>query len=109
MATDTPHVKSLVAGELALIADPTRRTALHAVLREPVMEMRDWDYGPPGGQFPCWIVTVASERGVVIGYCEQGFGPRCPWGLLWTDAQTSMGMDCGWFSSLADAFADYAE
>jgi hypothetical protein len=44
---------------------------------------------------------------VGIVYCEQGFGPRCPWGLIWQDEDLpNMGPDSSWFSSLAEAAAD---
>jgi hypothetical protein len=52
------------------------------------------------GAHPCCV-----EDG--IAYCEYGFGPRCPWGLVELDEddqRNSMGMDSGWFTYLLDAY-----
>ena len=68
----------------------------------------DWEYGAPGEQFPCCVVLAELKSSGAIVYCEDGFGPRNPWGLisLRTDEPKymSMGMDSGWFPTLMDAF-----
>jgi hypothetical protein len=71
--------------------------------------LRGWDYGKPGQQYPCWTVLddfANSEIG--IAFCEEGFGPACPWGLIFKnddDGQSaSMGMDSGWYPRFLLAF-----
>ncbi|MGR4865611.1 hypothetical protein [Caulobacter sp. LARHSG274] len=110
MAANT--FKSLIERELEVVADPRVLTAIRALMVEPTPVMRGWDYGEPDQQFECWTVlddTQGSET--VIVYCEEGFGPSMPWGLVsaGTDdkgAPASMGMDCGWFPTLLEAFYD---
>jgi hypothetical protein len=108
---DTPTIAKLIERELGLLSDAQVNAHVRALLVEPRMELRNWDYGDPGQQYPCWIVlddTTHSNSG--IAYCEQGFGPRQPWGLLKmreTAGQPgSMGMDSGWFPAFLDAFFD---
>jgi hypothetical protein len=67
--------------------------------------MRDWDYGKPGQQYPCWTVLAHKASDTAIVYCEQGFGPESPWGLV-SLAGTEIGMDCSWFPSFAEAYFD---
>jgi hypothetical protein len=54
-------------------------------------------------------VQVASRiedapSGGEIAYCEYGFGPHSPWGLVSSGKHQSMGMDSGWFKTFLDAF-----
>jgi hypothetical protein len=73
-------------------------------LRVPTRcEERPWDYGKEDEAYPCWIVLDHPESNTCIAYCEQGFGPRCPWGLLWITKHLNIGMDSGWFVTLEDA------
>jgi hypothetical protein len=57
----------------------------------------------PAGQYS---TTKKSNTGIV--YCESGFGPRAPWGLVWLgdveNEHMPMGMDSQWFSTLLDAY-----
>ena len=54
--------------------------------------MRGWDFGEPGQKFPCWIVLDHLPTNTCIAYCENGFGPSYPWGLLFIKGQhLSMG------------------
>ena len=68
--------------------------------------MRGWDYGSAGQEYACWTVLDDGVDGIV--YCEHGFGPRCPWGLVLTSGEAnrpmSMGMDSGWYSTFLEAF-----
>src|SRR6267154_2221046 len=52
------------------------------MLIEPYVLLRYWDYGEPGQQYPCWMVLRDDHSGGEVAYCEYGFGPRCPWGLI---------------------------
>lgn len=99
-ATD---IDGLVRAELIRIADSNVRDAISRLLVTPRCEDRGWDYGPSLSTYPCWIVLEHRASGTAIAYCEHGFGPRCPWGLIWLDGG-SMGMDSAWFKSLEDAF-----
>jgi hypothetical protein len=87
---DAQAVEALVDAELGRVGDVTVRTLIQSA-RVPVRcELRPWDYGEPGQTFPCWIVLEAGE--VAVAYCDQGFGPKSPWGLLWVrGAQLNMG------------------
>jgi len=109
---DSERVKALVAQELSTVSDPYRREALGALLLpEPRHEERDWDYGAPGERYPYWVVAEAPERGIILVYCEQGFGPEFPWGFLFTDPtgqlapeELTLGMDAQWNWYLEEAF-----
>ncbi|CAG0933531.1 hypothetical protein TFLX_03094 [Thermoflexales bacterium] len=61
--------------------------------------------GKKGQTYPCWIVLEHKESNTGIAYCDYGFGPKDPWGLVFLSGD-SMGMDSGWFSSLEDAFRE---
>lgn len=89
---------ALVAEQVALIEHPGRRDLLLRLLVEPRMETREWDYGVPGERFPYWVVAESPEEGVLLVYCEQGFGPEMPWGWLFTgDPEfATLGMDSQW-------------
>ena len=70
-----------------------------------------WDYGEPNETYPCWMVVgEPNVQNVGVIYCDHGFGPRKPWGLVWLKETTpSMGMDSGWFSTVREAVADILE
>jgi hypothetical protein len=100
------NISNLVESELNKISDE-RAVALIRKLRVPPRcEFRPWDYGPPNTNYPCWIVVEHPASDTAIAYCEMGFGPRCPWGLLWLSKHPSMGMDSGWYTSIEDAIKD---
>lgn len=104
MALDASKVSALVEEQLARVADPQAVGLIRGLLVPPRCELRPWDYGAPGEKYPCWIVAEHRQSSTGIVYCEHGFGPKCPWGLLWISGEhLSMGMDSGWYDSLADA------
>jgi hypothetical protein len=92
------EIAALVAEQVALIEDPDRRDLLLRLLVEPRVETREWDYGAPGERFPYWVVAESPGDGVLLVYCEQGFGPGMPWGWLFTDDPEfgTLGMDAQW-------------
>ena len=99
-------IERLVQAELGRIADGEIVKAIVPLLVGPRLEDRPWDYGPDE-TYPCWIVLEHPPSNTCIAYCEEGFGPRCPWGLLFLSGRhLSMGMDSGWFRTLEDAFRD---
>ena len=99
-------IRTLVDRELALVEDQARRQALRALLVSPRLDERQWDYGAPGEAFPYWVVAEESERGILLAYCQHGFGPEMPWGFLFTKESgfTSLGMDSQWGWYLEEAF-----
>ena len=85
-------IKLLVVSELEQISDPLARDGLETVLIEPRQTLLIWDYGEPGETYPGWMVAEDHETNTGIAWCDQGFGPKNPWGLMsLTDAH--MGMD----------------
>lgn len=107
MGLDQHHVQILVREQLRHIADSGQRTRIEALLVTPHCVFLDWDYGEPGEQYPGWMVIEHAKSDTGIAYCEHGFGPECPWGLVGLQpSDRSMGMDSGWFRTLEEAFGD---
>jgi len=108
MAIDADTLKTLVVRELRHLSDVRVLSQIRRLLVEPNAVLRNWDYGAPGQQFPCWIALADPKSNTAIAYCEYGFGPRAPWGLICLipddDGHSSMGMDSGWFSNFLDAY-----
>jgi hypothetical protein len=104
--TTLEQLRALVAEQMRIIAHPGRRDALQRLLVSPRREDREWDYGTPGERYPYWVVAESVERGILLVYCEQGFGPGIPWGFLFTrdPKNTTMGMDSQWNWYLEEAF-----
>ena len=97
-------LKTLIEGELATVSDARVIAHIRGMLVEPHAVLRTWDYGEPGQQYPCWMVLRDAHSGGEIAYCEYGFGPCSPWGLVSSGEHQSMGMDSGWFNTFLDAF-----
>ena len=98
-------LKTLIKDELATVSDVRVITHIQGLLVEPHVLLRAWDYGKEGQMYPCWFVLRDENSGSEIAYCEQGFGPRCPWGLVSSDSVfVTMGMDSGWHHKFLDAF-----
>lgn len=108
MAVDAHFLRTLIEDELTTLSDI--RVVAHVTkwLVEPRAVLRSWDYGAHGEQYPCWIVLDDPAHSFsAIAFCEFGFGPKWPWGLISSgDApgDTPMGMDSGWFPSFLDAY-----
>jgi len=91
--------------ELAALKDPRVASHIRSLLIPPKCQMRAWDYGKPGEEFPCWLVLEHAASNTGIAYCEHGFGPTMPWGLLFLSGQhMSMGMDSGWYERFLEAY-----
>jgi hypothetical protein len=107
MAIDPDALKRLVERELESLTDARVIAHIRSLLVEPKVVLRDWDYGEPGQQYPCWSVLEDDASRTGIAYCESGFGPGQPWGLVWLggveQTSMSMGMDSGWYSTFLDA------
>ena len=104
--TDAADLGPLLTMQLGLIEDPLRRSALESILVTPREEHRDWDYGLPDQRFPYWVVAEEPSRHIILVYCGHGFGPRFPWGFLFTDEPNfvTLGMDSQWCWYLEEAF-----
>jgi lactoylglutathione lyase len=99
------EIAAIVKAELEKVQDPRKAALIKSLLVPIRCEQRPWDYGiQPRQTYPCWIVAEHPASNSAFAYCTQGFGPRCPWGLIWAAGEhLNMGMDSGWFSSLEDA------
>ena len=112
MGIDGDTLRAWIEGELASVSDERVTSHVRRLLVEPSVALLLWSYGEPGQRYPCWtVLDDAPHSSTVIVYCAQGFGPRCPWGLVRSgievdDGQVSMGMDSGWFPTFMDAFLD---
>ncbi|HEV7693542.1 MAG TPA: hypothetical protein VGO52_22095 [Hyphomonadaceae bacterium] len=107
MALDAVVLKSLIAADLSKMPDERVLAHVRKHLVEPRPVLRDWDYGAPGEQFVCWSVFEHPPSNTGIAYCEQGFGPKMPWGLVFLDGpHMSIGMDSGWFRTFLQAYFD---
>ena len=94
------EVKQLVGEQLALIADAHLRDEAARVLIEPMLHDVPWDYGEEGEAFACWIIAdLRPGHPHVVAYCDRGFGPDDPFGIIDADL-SSMGMDAQWFETL---------
>jgi len=107
MVKDGADVDRLVDQHLGRISD--RRVLAHVKkLRvEPKAVLRDWHYGQPNDRYVCWTAIEEEDSNTGIAYCENGFGPKCPWGLVSvtsTRRNMSIGMDSEWFPGLLDAY-----
>ena len=90
--------------ELAAIHDPLLLDLVRKLLVEPYAVEREWDYGAPGQTYVCWTVLEHQPSGTGIAYCEEGFGPKFPWGLVFLSGPyMSIGPDSAWFTRLDDA------
>lgn len=99
-----PELDAILREAIDAISDEEVVAAISKYLVAPRVVMRNWDYAD-NTQFPCSIVAVDSESQIAIAYCEFGFGPSCPWGILNEPSEyNEMGMDCSWYSRLEDAF-----
>jgi hypothetical protein len=100
MPVELSALKAAIHDELARVSDARVREHIERLLIEPRPHMRTWDYGAPGERYLCWMVF--EDRGTGVAYCEQGFGPRCPWGLVFLEGD-AFGMDSAWCSRFLDA------
>ncbi len=105
MNVEGARVQSLVASQSGLIKDRGTRDALLSCLVEPRSQTLQWPYGSGTETYRCWVVAELTADGAAIGYSEQGFGPRTPWGLIWLDDDYP-GQDSGWFTTLHEAYLD---
>ncbi len=104
---DRRELDSSLERELSMITDLSLRQEVRLLLGEPVLTRCEWEYGVPGETFPCWKIAESPTKRVGIFYCEMGFGPKNPWGLVMLGAPIpAMGQDSAWFPTFREAAAD---
>jgi hypothetical protein len=80
---------------------------IRKLLVEPYSVEREWDYGTSSQTYICWTVLEHRKSNTGIAYCEYGFGPENPWGLVFlSGSHMGIGMDAGWFPRLEIAFKE---
>lgn len=96
----------LLDQELAELSDTRVLTHIQTLLVDPVPVQREWDYGYDGEKYPCWNVLEHKPSNTGVAYCENGFGPRSPWGLVFLegDLHLAIGMDCSWYTTFLQAY-----
>src|SRR5437763_5055360 len=99
MTMSAAEVAAAIDADLANLRDPRVRAGIMAFrVAPPALIRLAWDYGQPGETFGGWLVFSDPQQRTGIAYCDQGFGPKSPWGLIATgETCPSMGMDSGWF------------
>jgi hypothetical protein len=98
-------VTLLVQQQLDSIQDLLVKEAITALLVEPTCLEREWDYGYEGQTYPCWAIAEHVASNTLFVYCEYGFGPRTPFGMVFLSGPNlGMGMDSSWYTSLEAVF-----
>jgi hypothetical protein len=101
---DRTAINELVERALTTVADLAVIELVRKLRVEPYPVEREWNYGAPGQKYVCWTFFEHPESNTGIAYCEHGFGPEYPWGLVAIRGPyMSMGMSDGWFPSLDQA------
>lgn len=107
MPITSADLEKVVEAEIPRIAQPELIACIRHHLVLPRCEQREWDYGIQRVTYPCWVFAEHPASNTAFAYCEQGFGPNEPWGLLSIRGEhMSIGMDSGWFTRLEGAFRD---
>jgi len=107
MSVDPQALRGMIESELARLSDSRVISFVKSLLVEPEITLRRWNYGREGEKYPCWSILRHPASNTGIAYCEHGFGPRSPWGLVFLEgdeAYTSIGMDCSWYTTFLQAF-----
>jgi hypothetical protein len=106
MSIDAKKLTVMVDRELAQLSDSRVVAYIQSLRVEPTVTMRRWNYGEDE-RYPCWTVLRHTASNTGIAYCEHGFGPRSPWGLVCLDGdewRMSIGQDCSWYTTFLQAF-----
>ena len=106
MSIDAQKLNGLVDAELQRLTDERVKAHIQRLRVEPIVVMRAWDYGLENERYPCWTVLRHDRFRTDIAFCEYGFGPKHPWGLVSTSADEpggSMGMDSAWYDTFLEA------
>lgn len=98
-------ITTIVSTQRAALRDPAASAAFARLSVPPYASLRRWNYGGPDDKFSCWIVAESARQNLAVAYCDQGFGPMHPWGVVLLrgdDFQMSLGMDSDWFGTLEE-------
>lgn len=104
---DAERITSLLEEELTEMRDERVLKHVRSLLVPPIAVRRDWNYGAPDEAYDCWSVLEHPASNTGIAYCEHGFGPRSPWGLVFLsgdEMQMSIGMDCSWYTTFFQTY-----
>jgi hypothetical protein len=99
MATQA-DIAGAVAYELSAFRFAAVREWASGLLVPPSRHIREWDYGPPGQRFECWLIVRLPHGHHGIVYSESGHADR--WGLVPLD-DLWFGPDSCWYLRLEDA------
>lgn len=108
MALTAAKIQALIEAEISTLQDLRAVSHIRSLIVEPTEVLLEWEYADdenPEETFPGWLVLSHLKSNTGIAYCEFGFGPRRPWGLI-SLSNLSMGMDYGWFSYFLDSYFD---
>jgi len=100
---DADYVRAMVDRELARFRDAGFRVRARELRVPPAVELHGWEYGDLAMQYPCWVVIAEPPCRHEVAYCEEGFGPSHPWGVVVAGSR-SLGLDTSWFQTLEEAF-----
>jgi len=108
MNTIISKIHKLVEAELSTMTDQRVTSHIRRLLVKPEPIIRAWDYGHDSEGYPCWSVLNHPSSNTGIAFCEHGFGPKTPWGLIFLSGSENMsiGMDSSWFRYFLQAYFD---
>ena len=99
------EITALVQLELKKINDPLVQSTILSLLISPSLHQRTWEWDRNENKFPCWTTIQDNRTDTSIVYCEHGFGPKTPWGLVFI-SKDFFGGDFSWFRTMEQAFCD---
>jgi hypothetical protein len=99
------EITILVQAELVKITDEVILAGLKSFLIQPRTEMRDWCWHKPTRNFPIWVIAESQKHDYGVAYSDYGFGPACPWGLIFL-SHGDFNADYCWYHTLKDAYTE---
>jgi hypothetical protein len=77
MSITPTRLKEMIEAELAKLKDERVLAHIPPLLIEPAVVKRNWDYGEPGQQFPCWTVLEHTPSNTGVAYAKAGLDRKC--------------------------------
>jgi len=100
----TEEFEVLMSSEISKVNQTEMLELIKSIKGQVRSETRIWNYGIENQEFTCWVAFEHLATKTSIVYCNKGFGPNYPWGLLSTNTPNNdMGIDSQWYISLEDA------
>jgi hypothetical protein len=84
MSIDADWLRRQVEAELSEVSDEAVVERIRQGLCEPEVVSRRYNFSTPPREYPCWIVWKSLRRNKGVAFTEHGFGPRRPWGEIYT-------------------------